>query len=67
MKKASEIDIDRIIARNKLGKVSAQRRELCHIGCQLGNLYEEDIVYIADSKHSISEAMQRLRTRRLAD
>lgn len=66
LRKASEGDIRKILAKNHIEEVSAERMTMCKIGCQLGYLYPDDIVYIADSSTSYGDATRRLATRRKA-
>lgn len=64
MEKVSADDIEKILFVSGISDVDYEKLEMIKIGCQLHQLYKEDIIYMADSDTTIYAAQRRLAQRR---
>lgn len=62
MKKVCAGDLSSFLKSHKLTGVSSDVKEMMSIGCQLGYLYDDDIIYMAGA--GAHAAQRRLTTRR---
>ena len=64
MKKVCAGDLSSFLKSHKLTDISNDVKEMMKIGCQLGYLYDDDIIYMAGA--GVHAAQRRLTTRRRA-
>lgn len=64
MKRVSVDDVGEILSVSGISDVDYEKLEMIKIGCQLHQLYKEDIIYMADSNTTIYAAQRRLAQRR---
>lgn len=64
MEKVSADDIEKILFVSGISDVDYEKLEMIKIGCQLHQLYKEDVIYMADSNTTIYAAQRRLAQRR---
>lgn len=64
MERVSADDIEKILFVSGISDVDYEKLEMIKIGCQLHQLYKEDIIYMADSNTTIYAAQRRLAQRR---
>lgn len=64
MKKVSADDIGSILSNAGISGVEFEKLEMIKIGCQLHQLYKEDVIYMADKRTSAIAAQHRLTQRR---
>ena len=65
MKKVCAGDLSSFLRSHKLTEVSSDVKKMMSIGCQLGYLYDDDIIYMAGA--GAHAAQRRLTTRRRSD
>lgn len=64
MEKVSADDVGKILSVSGISDVGYEKLEMIKIGCQLNQLYKEDILYMADSSTTVYAAQRRLSQRR---
>lgn len=64
MKRVSVDDVKKILSVSGLSNVDCEKLEMIKIGCQLHQLYKEDVIYMADSNTTVYAAQRRLAQRR---
>lgn len=64
MKKVCAGDLSSFLKSHKLTDISSDVKEMMKIGCQLGYLYDDDIIYMAGA--GVHAAQRRLTTKRRA-
>lgn len=64
MERVSADDIEKILFVSGISDVDYEKLEMIKIGCQLHQLYKEDIIYMADSNTTVYAAQRRLAQRR---
>lgn len=64
MKRVSIYELSSILETIKGKTIDFEKLEMMKIGCQLNQLYKEDILYMADSNTSVYAAQRRMAQRR---
>ena len=64
MERVSADDIGKILSVSGISNVDYEKLEMIKIGCQLHQLYKEDVLYMADSGTTVYAAQRRLAQRR---
>lgn len=64
MKRVSVDDVGKILSVSGISDVDYEKLEMIKIGCQLHQLYKEDVIYMADSNTTFYAAQRRLSQRR---
>ena len=64
MERVSANDVEKILSVSGISNVGYEKMEMIKIGCQLNQLYKEDVLYMADSGTTVHAAQRRLAQRR---